>query len=830
MKRQTLTLILLALSALTAQSGALQQEWLMYGRDTSRNAYTTAGSHYSLNYTGVLWAYPTGSWVQSPPVAGDVDNDGYLEIAVGSDNGNLYMLNRTGGLVWNYTTGGRIRTSPAIGNLDLDQKLEVVAASEDNRIYAFDCLGNLLWSRKSRYPITTSPSIVEVSYNNRGSEVVYAAGDVIYVLNGKGEEIQTYGSTEDISQNIAIADINNDGSMEFMLASSDGTINVLSRFFTPIKKFVLEGERISPPIAVDMNGDRIKDAVFASLSGGAYHVYHTTYSGANSCYTGTCLAKSVQYLRLYPQWKSSSTAMLMPPLAIADLDDDGRLDIVMKTSDNSISAFNGSGFNAMTYSVNGVIKQNPALADLDGDSKTEIIFGADDGNLYMLNYPEGGRLILHINGSIRSMPALADLNRDGKLEVIFGADDGSVYAIGDIYLQTQRRANKSLIDAKKAISSGDKKSALEYISTALGLYIWLKDREGISTANEMMAGINSSRNADIYLENANTAYRTYDLRQAEELCNVSLQLYANSGSMEGQMKAADLLKLIRVHVDAEDDYKKGIGLYNSEGVSRNALELLNKARAGYVAVGYEPGVTRTEAVLKRLTADEYLQNASSYQSSGDYLHAKEYAEKAMALYSELNYEEGMNSSVSMIASSLRASSAGNAGYSNSIYAVGILVIAVLLAAIFFAYRRARNTARGRQQTPAPTVEAGYSPPWFEVKDASSKNQPDYASGKTSVADYASGKTSVDYVKTSFETLPPRPGANAQDYAPKKTIPAGEPKAKENFAVTVKEKEGPETDGMDERILSMEARLKFLENQIKSRASPKDAKKDDLEKK
>jgi len=574
----------------------------------------------------------------------------------------------------NYSTGASIRASPALGSLDGDPILEVVAGSDDGSLYALDHNGNLLWTHKSRDAIKNPPSIVELYSNQRGSEIVYTSGNKIIVLSSAGKEIENYAFTETIRYPPVLSDINNDGSPELLLASSDNTIYIISKFFSTLKKFTVEGEYVSWPSAADVNGDGIDDLVFASLGDGVYTVYHTNYKAVNSCQTSSCLEKSVQYLRLYPKWDANAGGKIMPPLTLADLNGDGKLETVLVASLDTIHVFDSRGFNVMSYTVNGFISSPPSIADLDGDSSLEMVFGAADKNLYFVDYPNGSRLSISLNGSVLSSPAIADLTKDGKLEVIVGADDKRIYVVGDRFPLDKVLAAKALEEAFTALSQDDKVRALEQASKALSLYLWLRDDSGVADSRELMNQVDSSRNADVYLGNAYALYRVYSLSDAKTLAQEAFDLYSSTNNYAGMENSTDLVNKINTHIEADAEYKTGLAMYNRDGVSDESFSHVNKARAAYLAVGYSPGVSRSDAVLTRMKADNSLQKSAAHYSVGQYGDSLKYAEEALDLYSQINFEQGMNHSIYLMDSSAQAIEGSEQGYGP---------LSIILGAFFF---------------------------------------------------------------------------------------------------------------------------------------------------
>jgi parallel beta-helix repeat protein len=84
----------------------------------------------------VLWVFQTNGSVLSSPAIGDIDNDGQLEVVIGSEDGKVYCLNGANGtLEWSYQTGDSVYSSAGLADFDNDGDLEVVIGSTNGSIY-----------------------------------------------------------------------------------------------------------------------------------------------------------------------------------------------------------------------------------------------------------------------------------------------------------------------------------------------------------------------------------------------------------------------------------------------------------------------------------------------------------------------------------------------------------------------------------------------------------------------------------------------------------------------------------------------------------------------
>jgi hypothetical protein len=181
---------------------------------------------------------------------GELDLESFgEEIAAGSQDGRVYILNSSGGHIWNYSTGNSV-VAAAIADLDLDSKNEVIIGSD--KIYALNSSGSLIWN-------TTLSGIKEISVGNLsldfGADIaVGCSAGKLYALNSTGGIIQnlTIGSSE--IRAVAIADVSSSPGNEIIVGNTDGEIYIVNSSWEYAKIFTA-GSAINSIKAEDVTGD-----------------------------------------------------------------------------------------------------------------------------------------------------------------------------------------------------------------------------------------------------------------------------------------------------------------------------------------------------------------------------------------------------------------------------------------------------------------------------------------------------------------------------------------------------------------------------------------------
>lgn len=267
------------------------------------------------------------------------------------------------------------------------------------------------------------------------------------------------GSYPDQSSPV-LSDLDNDGLLEIIVGgrtlNGDGSLGCQGWVYVYNADGTLRWQTIvradvnTAAATADLNGDGVRDIVVGM---GSWHVspdLGVDCDGGLVALSG--LNASVLWVFNTADWgewgapNGRADGVHSAP-AIADLDNDGVLDIVFSGWDQCIYRINQYGqplWGALPgYNTSGkcggrgfwvedTVWSSPALADLDGDNLLEIVIGTDItlGNHY--GYPDGGVLyVLSASGQVRarrhfpqgfySSPVIADVTGNGRPEIIIGS-------------------------------------------------------------------------------------------------------------------------------------------------------------------------------------------------------------------------------------------------------------------------------------------------------------------------------------------------------------------------------------------------------------------------
>ena len=297
--------------------------------------------------------------------------------------------------------------------------------------------GNASFLDVSDIPLTNNAWTVATAdlMGNGHQDILSGDGSL---LMGDGMGGFTPGPSQAPAQSVAFADINGDGKPDLIEVNYGNQIAVFINTTQPgdttpsfaAPQYFDAGNGLSMVVAADLNGDGAPDLVAIDTGISAVDVLiNTTPQGAgNDTVTFT-------------NFESLQAGNQVNWIAVGDLNGDGQPDIVaVNNMDNTISVFMnetipqtslGVFLPQQVFSV-GSFPNGLAIADLDGDGKQDVIVSSQgiDGNgnnfvSVLLNTTAQGSLVASfaaeetfITGSNPDAVIAVDVDGDGKADII----------------------------------------------------------------------------------------------------------------------------------------------------------------------------------------------------------------------------------------------------------------------------------------------------------------------------------------------------------------------------------------------------------------------------
>ncbi len=394
--------------------------------------------------------------INSSPAVADIDNDGHLEIVVGTGatgqgfctQGGVIVLDHNGKkqVGWPYRTSDdvippvgctdTVFSTPALGDLDKDGDMEIVVGSFDKRIYILHHNGTV----DSNFPIDSAHSVRFPSWKDL-----------------KGKLADTIWSSP------SLADMNGDGYLDIILGTDEGNFgsswgswpgNWTCSYSLP--SYLTQDYCGGALYVIDRQGNHlpgfpkhIHEVISSSPT--IYDIdrdgFPEIFVGAGNFYYNNSADHPTMSFRIYgwdnqgndlPGWSGGKVTGGSTPAspAIGDISGDGMAEIVALSMDHKLYAWktNGTpvaGFPMIPTAGDGGsnaynVGDSPVLGDYDGDGKMEVFIRTGwhvtvvDGDGIQLTKSSNTSIkpLFTANGLLQNNPAVGDIDNDGKLELV----------------------------------------------------------------------------------------------------------------------------------------------------------------------------------------------------------------------------------------------------------------------------------------------------------------------------------------------------------------------------------------------------------------------------
>ena len=298
------------------------------------------------------------------------------QLLYGAPSGYVYAYNREGKLNWRTEVGGEIIGGVAVGRL-MDGPNSEVAASWDGGIEVIDATGRVVWQKELPRPSGSTPVLVDLDGDGKLDIILNAKSEVVALKGDTGAVLWKYVVPDTAFITPAAGQFVPNGKPRIVTGDDLGVVYVLDES----GKLLWRQDRIFGPRGVPEQLAQyagISEVGLADLDRtGERQVVATTKSGETVALSAR--GERLWWFASYERKVGTSLAR-GGHLAFADLDGNGKLEIVLSQQDSYLYVLDSKGQKKWTYLGYFWYHSSPTIADLQGTGELDIVFTAPETN------------------------------------------------------------------------------------------------------------------------------------------------------------------------------------------------------------------------------------------------------------------------------------------------------------------------------------------------------------------------------------------------------------------------------------------------------------------